>query len=56
MQNVIERMRAERRARMMRDALAFVGYALMMGAGLFALWAFVWAGCAVIDSCYYANI
>lgn len=56
MQNVIERMRAERRRERVRDVLAFVGYALSAGAVLFVFWVAIWSGCALVDSCYYSNI
>lgn len=32
--------------------------AMFIGAGifLFILWLSIWVGCAMIDSCYYANM
>lgn len=56
MQNVIERMREENRARRIRACFAFIGNAIMIAGVILFMWAAMWAACALSDVCYAANI
>lgn len=56
MQNAIEELKREQRARNVRAALSLCVDVLGILAVLAMFYALMWSGCALITSCYQANI